>query len=91
MKLLSVSLIIGALFLTSCGQSPAEPDASASVDLNKIYKWRMVTTWPKNFPGMGMAPEKIAERVRVMSNGRLDITVYGAGEVVPALEWYRSV
>ena len=56
MKLLSVSLVIGALFLTGCGQSPAEPDASASVDLNKIYKWRMVTTWPKNFPGMGMAP-----------------------------------
>jgi len=27
MKLLSVSLIIGALFVTSCGQSPAEPDA----------------------------------------------------------------
>ena len=47
MKLLSVSLVIGALFLTSCGQSPAEPNASASVDLNKIYKWRMVTTWPK--------------------------------------------
>ena len=91
MKLLSVSLVIGALFLTGCGQSPAEPDASASVDLNKIYKWRMVTTWPKNFPGMGMAPEKIAERVRVMSNGRLDITVYGAGEVVPALETFEAV
>ena len=53
MKLLLVSLVIGALFLTSCGQSPAEPNASSSVDLNKIYKWRMVTTWPKNFPGMG--------------------------------------
>ena len=91
MKLLSVSLVIGALFLTSCGQSPAEPNASASVDLNKIYKWRMVTTWPKNFPGMGMAPEKIAERVRLMSNGRLDITVYGAGEVVPALETFEAV
>ena len=91
MKLLLVSLVIGALFLTSCGQSPAEPNASSSVDLNKIYKWRMVTTWPKNFPGMGMAPEKIAERVRVMSNGRLDITVYGAGEVVPALETFEAV
>ena len=91
MKFLSVSVVICTLFLASCGPTTSAPEEGAAVDLNKIYRWRMVTTWPKNFPGMGMAPEKIAERVRVMSRGRLDITVYGAGEVVPALETFEAV
>ena len=38
-----------------------------------------------------MAPEKLADRVREMSNGRLDIKVYGAGELVPALEIFEAV
>ena len=40
-------------------------------------------TWPKGLPGLGSAPENFARRVEEMSNGRLSIRVYGAGEVVP--------
>jgi TRAP-type mannitol/chloroaromatic compound transport system substrate-binding protein len=57
----------------------------------KVYQWKMVTTWPKNLPGLGTAPERLADRLRVMSNGRLDIKVYGAGELVPALEVFDAV
>ena len=35
----------------------------------------------KNLPGLGVAPEELADHLRKMSNGRLDIKVYGAGEV----------
>ena len=56
-----------------------------------VYNWRMVTTWPKNFPGLGVAPETLAKRVAKMSNGRLNIKVYGAGEVVPAMEVFEAV
>ncbi|MCB1691638.1 MAG: TRAP transporter substrate-binding protein [Pseudomonadales bacterium] len=51
----------------------------------------MVTTWPKNLPGVGVAPERLAEVLRKMSNGRLQITVYGAGEIVPALGVFDAV
>jgi TRAP-type mannitol/chloroaromatic compound transport system substrate-binding protein len=51
----------------------------------------MITTWPKNLPGLGAAPERLAERLRIMSNGRLDIKVYGAGELVGALEVFDAV
>jgi TRAP-type mannitol/chloroaromatic compound transport system substrate-binding protein len=50
-----------------------------------------VTTWPKNFPGLGMASEKLAKLVDTMSNGRLKIKVYGAGQVVPAFEVFDAV
>ncbi|MDZ7783360.1 MAG: TRAP transporter substrate-binding protein [Halioglobus sp.] len=55
------------------------------------YEWKMVTTWPKNFPGLGLAAENLARYVDKMSNGRLTIRVYGAGEIVPALEVFDAV
>ncbi len=56
-----------------------------------IFEWRMVTSWPKNFPGIGMGPENFATLVDRMSNGRLHIQVYGAGELVPALGVFDAV
>jgi TRAP-type mannitol/chloroaromatic compound transport system substrate-binding protein len=54
-------------------------------------KWRMVTSWPKRLPGPGMSAERVAERIRTLSAGRLDITVSAAGEVVPAFEVLDAV
>tara|TARA_B110000483_G_scaffold141911_1_gene169506 strand:+ start:92952 stop:94088 length:1137 start_codon:yes stop_codon:yes gene_type:complete len=56
-----------------------------------IFEWRMATSWPKNFPGIGMGPENFATLVDRMSNGRLHIQVYGAGELVPALGVFDAV
>ena len=50
-----------------------------------------MTTWPKGLPGLGSAPENFARRVQEMSNGRLSIRVYGAGEVVPPFEVFDAV
>jgi TRAP-type mannitol/chloroaromatic compound transport system substrate-binding protein len=52
---------------------------------------KMVTTWPKNFPGLGTAPENIAKRVRAMTDGQLDIKIYAAGELVGAFESFDAV
>jgi len=57
----------------------------------QVFHWKMVTTWPKNYPGLGTAPERLADVLRVMSNGRLDIKVYGGGELVPALGVFDAV
>lgn len=57
----------------------------------KKYEWKMVTTWPKNFPGLGLAPENFAKIVNEMSDGRLHISVHGANEIVPALGVFGAV
>ncbi|MDA9915447.1 TRAP transporter substrate-binding protein DctP [Luminiphilus sp.] len=54
-------------------------------------EWKLVTTWPKGLPGLGSAPENFARRVGEMSNGRLTVRVYGAGEVVPPFEVFDAV
>ncbi len=51
----------------------------------------MVTTWPKNFPGLGVGAQRLADRITTMSDGRLTIQVYSAGELVPALGTFDAV
>jgi len=29
--------------------------------------WRMVTTWPKNFPGLGVGAQRLADRITAAS------------------------
>ncbi|MBI2382488.1 MAG: TRAP transporter substrate-binding protein [Gammaproteobacteria bacterium] len=64
---------------------PAAPAAAAR------REWKMYTTWPKNFPGLGTGANRVAELITKMSGGRLTVTVYGAGERVPALEVFDAV
>jgi hypothetical protein len=35
------------------------------------HKWKMVTTWPKNFPGLGTGANRLAELIGEMSGGFL--------------------
>ncbi len=51
----------------------------------------MVTTWPKNFPGLGVGAENLARRITEMSGGRLTVKVYSAGELVPPLQALDAV
>ncbi|BFM18676.1 TRAP transporter substrate-binding protein DctP [Maricurvus nonylphenolicus] len=57
----------------------------------KTYEWKLVTTWPKNFPGLGTAPENFARIIEDVSDGRIKVKVYGAGELVPALAVFGAV
>jgi TRAP-type mannitol/chloroaromatic compound transport system substrate-binding protein len=54
-------------------------------------EWRMVTTWPKNAPGVGVNAQRLAEKIGQMSDGRLTVRLYAAGELVPAFEALGAV
>tara|TARA_X000000950_G_scaffold277885_1_gene367952 strand:- start:6723 stop:7784 length:1062 start_codon:yes stop_codon:yes gene_type:complete len=79
-----------ASLLLSCGAAPSDPQQTNAPSA-EIFRWKLVTTWPKNLPGLGAAPERLAERLRAMSAGRLDIKVYGAGELVDAFGVFDAV
>ena len=80
----------GALVAAGCNKTPKN-DASASINTNQTFKWSMATTWPKDFQAVGTGANYFAKLVEQMSNGRLLIKVYGAGEIVPALEVFDAV
>ena len=77
--------------LSGCGPGDSGDGTAAVEKPAEVFRFRMVTTWPKNFPGMGVAAENLAKAVDEMSDGRLTITVYGSGEVVPALGVFEAV
>lgn len=87
-------LVAGALLLaTACAPKPEQPSGGndGTQSSQKVYNWTMVTTWPKNFPGLGVGPENLARMADEMSQGRLKIKVYGAGELVPAFGVFDAV
>ena len=75
----------------AAGAAPFSSSAAANSAGGATRKLKMVTTWPKNFPGLGMTPERIAKRMHAATDGRIDIRVYGAGELVPAFEAFDAV
>jgi TRAP-type mannitol/chloroaromatic compound transport system substrate-binding protein len=78
-------------FTLSAGAAVAGVLVAPAIAKAQTVKWRMVTSWPKRLPGPGMSAERVAERIRTLSGGRLDIAVYAAGEVVPAFEVLDAV
>lgn len=81
----------GALLATGCKGSENESVNAPNIITSKRFKWKMVTTWPPNFPVIGEGCIKLAEWINTMSAGRLEINVYGGGELVPALQVFEAV
>ncbi|MDA9636379.1 TRAP transporter substrate-binding protein [SAR86 cluster bacterium] len=81
-------ILLSSIFLFSCS---SEKISNTSNEIKETFKWRMVTTWPKNYPGVGLGAENLAKLVNEMSDGRLQIKVFGNGELVPALEVFDTV
>lgn len=78
--------------LAACSKSPpGESLATGPSAPRARYSWKMVTTWPKNFPGLGTGADRLARIIGEMSGGRLTVKVYGAGELVPALGIFDAV
>ena len=75
--------------LVACGQ--AQEGNAPSVQTRKKFKWKMVTTWPKDFPGLGTGANRLAQTIGDMSGGQLKVKVYGAGELVPAMGVFDGV
>ncbi len=64
----------------------------ATPSLHKNLKqFRLATSWPKDFPGLGVMPNRLAAYIKTMTEGRIDIKVYSAGELVGATEVFDAV
>ncbi len=86
-----VTALGGASLGWGCREKTGEGGGAPAVHTGKTYHWKMVTTWPPKFPVLGEGAEIFAGWVREMSGGRMEIRVFGGGELVPALEAFDSV
>src|SRR5205085_9851298 len=65
--------------------APAIAQAQATVT------WRMCTSWPKSLDTLFGGAEHIAKRVAEITEGKFQIRVFAAGEIVPALQVLDAV
>ena len=78
-------------------EAPKKADAGATkaaapaVVTKKVQQLRMVTSWPKNFPGLGTAANRLADRINKASDGRYEIKVFAGGELVHPLKCNDAV
>lgn len=81
----------GASLLAACGQRPGPAADCTAGPAGKRHEWKMVTAWPRDFPGLGTGANRLAQRIGQMSGGRLVVKVYGGNELVPPFEVFDAV
>ncbi|MDA4844505.1 TRAP transporter substrate-binding protein [Hoeflea poritis] len=51
----------------------------------------IVSTWPRDFPGLGLPAQRLAARIGELTDGRLDVQYFAAGERVGAFDSFDEV
>ena len=74
------NFLLGAASSILIGSSLSSPALSSN-----IRRLNMVTTWPKNLPGLGTSPERIASRIKDATEGKLDIKVLGQTAMIETI------
>ncbi len=78
-------------FLASAGLGAAATGLAAPAIAQGVTRWRMVTAWPRNLPGPGVAAQMLADRIQALSGGQLEIELFPAGEIVPGMGVFDAV
>lgn len=76
---------------SSSGTAAGEGTVAAPAVVTGKRQLKMVTTWQKNFPGLGTSAERVAKRIEDATDGQLTVKVYAANELVPAFESFDAV
>jgi TRAP-type mannitol/chloroaromatic compound transport system substrate-binding protein len=78
----------GALSGCDCGAPTGLPAEAGAI---RRREFRMVTTWPKDFPGLGAAADRVARFITELSGGAIAVRVFSAGELVGAFDSFDAV
>ena len=81
----------GAIAATACQSGTGSSESAANAPSRPRIKWRMVTSWPPSLDTIHGGAKLLAERVAAMTEDRFTISVYAAGEIVPALNVLDAV
>jgi TRAP-type mannitol/chloroaromatic compound transport system substrate-binding protein len=84
-------LMVAAGSAAALAACAPKPQAGATRNSDQRFQWKMVTSWPPNFPGLGTSVVRLGEMLEKTSGGRLTIKVYGGNELVPPFEVFDAV
>jgi TRAP-type mannitol/chloroaromatic compound transport system substrate-binding protein len=79
------------LLLSATAAVAAAGSLTAPAIAQGIKELKLVTSYPRDLPGTGTSPERLAQSIAAMSDGRLKVTVYPDGSLVRAFEVFDAV
>ncbi len=78
-------------FLTGAALGTGAALAAPMVNAQNAKTITIVSTWPRDFPGLGLSAQRLADRIPVLSNGALQTEYFAAGERVGAFDAFDEV
>jgi len=86
--LLAPLVIAGLMLMPACASQPAAPSEPGAPAPHQTYKWRLQSFMSG---GWEWCDERFADTVYLASDGRLDIEVFTAAEIVPVNDILAAV
>lgn len=56
-----------------------------------VTELNIVSTWPRDFPGLGQSAQRLAARIEQLSDGKIKVNYFAAGEKVGAFDSFDEV
>ena len=56
-----------------------------------VTNMTIVSTWPRDFPGLGISAQRLAARIGELSDGKINVEYFAAGERVGAFDSFDEV
>jgi len=77
-------------FIKKVGVGAGATAAAATLAAPAIAQDRkemvLVSTWPRDFPGLGVSAQRLAARIPELTEGRINVTYFASGEKVGAFD-----
>ncbi len=84
-KFIKGAAVAGGATAVAASTFPAPAIAQKRIEIN------MVSTWPRDFPGLGTGAQRFAKNLEAMTDGRMKVHYFAAGEKVKAFDSFDEV
>ena len=90
LKKSAAAAVVGSV-AAGCGSESGSRTGAAAVITQPNLRWRLISSFPRSLDTIFSAAEVFSQRVMALTDGRFDIRVYPAGEIVPYDQVLESV
>jgi len=78
-------------FLTGAAVGATGVALAAPAVAQDRVELNIVSTWPRDFPGLGTSAQRLAARIEALSDGSIKVNYFAAGERVKAFDSFDEV
>lgn len=90
LKKSALAVTAGSL-VTGCSSESTGSAGAPAIITQPNLRWRLISSFPRSLDTIYGAAEVFSQRVQALTDGRFDIRVYPAGEIVPYDQVLESV